>query len=231
MTFRDRLVKAVKEAVESSKEMIDTNVTSMDSMGMANVTPGEFAQEEITDKNNLVNQGSMSNDTEFNKEDCGCEGSVEITAVSVEEEPESLLKISEPGAEKPEEDDVLEMHKRHHDFHFGESRFAKMVERVLNESEYGAPLSYVPDTRINASDVLRELKAQLKDDEDKAKVSINKNVDAEDNKTTIYTVNQIEHSKLPKSLTVENVELVLDSKLNNYTVKEMKKNYPVKQDN
>ena len=67
MTFRDRLVKAVKEAVESSKEMIDTNVTDMDSMGMANVAPGEFAQEEITDKNNLVNQGSMSNDTDFNR--------------------------------------------------------------------------------------------------------------------------------------------------------------------
>ena len=118
-----------------------------------------------------------------------------------------------------------------HGIKFGESRFAKIVERALTESEYGAPLSYVPDTRINASDVLRELKAQLKDDEDKAKVSINKNVDAEDNKTTIYTVNQVEHNKLPKSITVENVDLVLDDKLNNYTVKDVKKTYPVKQDN
>lgn len=229
MTFRDRLVKAVKEAVESSKEMIDTNVTDMDSMGMANVAPGEFAQEEITDKNNLVNQGSMSNDTDFNKEDCSCDAAVAVTSISVEEEPENLLKISEPSEEKPE--DVLEMHKRHHDFHFGESRFAKIVERALNESEYGAPLSYVPDTRINSSDVLRELKSQLKDEEDKAKVSINQNVDAENNKSTIYTINQVEHSKLPKELTVENVVLELDDKLNNYTVKKLKKDYPVKQDN
>lgn len=233
MALRDRLLNAVKESVESTYDMINTNSVNPDEMGMATSAPGEFSAEEITDKQNLVNQGSMSNDNDYDKDDCDCE----IIAATVEIDGEEnkakddLLNISEPVEEIPEEDNVLEMRKKINGFKFGESRFSKIVQKALNESEYGAPLSYVPDTRINASDVLRELKAQLKDDEDKAKVSINKNVDAEDNKTTVYTVNQVEHSKLPKSITVENVDLVLDDKLNNYIVKDVKKTYPVKQDN
>lgn len=235
MTLRDRLLNAVKESVESTYDMINSNTVDPNQMGISTSAPGEFAPEEITDKQNLVNQGSMSNDNDYNKDECGCEvvaATVEITG-NEEDQENNLLKISEPEeiVGPKEEDDVLEMHKRVHGIHFGESRFAKIVERALSESEYGAPLSYVPDTRINSSDVLREIKAKLKDDEDKAKVSINKNVDTEDNKTTIYTINQVEHDKLPKEITVENVVLKLDDKLNNYVVKDTKENYPVKQDN
>ena len=237
MALRDRLLNVVKESVESTYDMISANSVDPNQMGMATSAPGEFSEDEITDKQNLVNQGSMSNDNDYNKDNCDCElvtATIEIAGPENAEE-DDLLNISEPtGApevEEPEEENVLQMTKRSNLFNFGESRFAKIVQRALTESEYGAPLSYVPDTRINASDVLRELKAKLKDDEDKAKVSINKNVDAEDNKTTIYTVNQVEHSKLPKEITVENVVLKLDSKLNNYTVKDTKETYPTKQDN
>lgn len=68
-TLRERLtqvfMKELKESHENSKEMIASNSTSFDEMGMANTAPGEFAQEEITDRKNLENTGSMANDTDF----------------------------------------------------------------------------------------------------------------------------------------------------------------------
>lgn len=68
-TLRERLtevfIKELKESHENSKEMIASNSTSFDEMGMAHTTPGEFAQEEITDRKNLENTASMANDTDF----------------------------------------------------------------------------------------------------------------------------------------------------------------------
>lgn len=68
-TLRERLtevfMKQLKESHENSKDMIASNSTSFDEMGMAHTTPGEFAQEEITDRKNLENTGSMANDTDF----------------------------------------------------------------------------------------------------------------------------------------------------------------------
>lgn len=69
ITLRERLtevfMKQLKEGHENSKDMIASNSTSFDEMGMAHTTPGEFAQEEITDRKNLENTGSMANDTDF----------------------------------------------------------------------------------------------------------------------------------------------------------------------
>lgn len=56
----------MKEGIDSSKEIIATNSTSFDELGMANSKPGEFSQEEITDPENLVNVSKMANDNNFN---------------------------------------------------------------------------------------------------------------------------------------------------------------------
>lgn len=78
-TLRERLtevfMKELKESHENSKEMIASNSTSFDEMGMAHTTPGEFAQEEITDRKNLENTASMANDTDF-------EGKVHVDGAS-----------------------------------------------------------------------------------------------------------------------------------------------------
>jgi len=84
MTFRDQLFEAakpflMKEGIESSKEIIANNSTSFDEMGMANANPGEFAPEEITDQENLVNTAKMANDNDFNSE----APEAEVTVVSI----------------------------------------------------------------------------------------------------------------------------------------------------
>ena len=84
MNLRDQLFEAakpflMKEGIESSKEIIANNSTSFDEMGMANTNPGEFAQEEITDQENLVNTAKMANDNDFGTD----EQSTETTVVSI----------------------------------------------------------------------------------------------------------------------------------------------------
>ena len=85
-TLRERLtevfVKELKESHENSKEMIASNSTSFDEMGMANTAPGEFAQEEITDRKNLENTGSMANDTDFEGK-VSCEDGSECPACDI----------------------------------------------------------------------------------------------------------------------------------------------------
>lgn len=71
MSLKEELLNAakpflMKEGLESSKEIIATNSTSFDEMGMANTKPGEFSQEEITDPENLINVSKMANDNNFN---------------------------------------------------------------------------------------------------------------------------------------------------------------------
>lgn len=145
MNLRERLSKiaeaAIKEGVESSKDIISDNVVpSFEDMGMANVAPGEFAQGEITDKENLVNKGDMSNDTDFNKEDA-CP--VEKALDAAEDMLSDLVDISAPKADatlkivKTTSCDEHGLdctcpeceHKHHHHHHgpFGES--------TLNEDE------------------------------------------------------------------------------------------------
>lgn len=142
MNLRERLSKiaeaAIKEGVESSKDIISDNVVpSFEDMGMANVAPGEFAQGEITDKENLVNKGDMSNDTDFNKEDA-CP--VEKALDAAEDMLDDLVDISAPKAdatleivkttdcdEHGPDCDCPECEHKHHHGPFGES--------ALNEDE------------------------------------------------------------------------------------------------
>lgn len=71
----------MKEGIDSSKEIIATNSTSFDELGMANSKPGEFSQEEITDPENLVNVSKMSNNNNFNADSEESETVVSIIGI------------------------------------------------------------------------------------------------------------------------------------------------------
>lgn len=112
-TLRERLtevfVKELKESHENSKEMIASNSTSFDEMGMANTAPGEFAQEEITDRKNLENTGSMANDTDFEGK-LSCEDGSECPACDmadkIDDTMDSLASdIIDISVKDDEEDD------------------------------------------------------------------------------------------------------------------------------
>lgn len=86
MSLKEELFNAakpflMKEGLESSKEIIATNSTSFDEMGMANSKPGEFAPEEITDPENLVNVSKMSNDNNFNADNEESETVVSVLGI------------------------------------------------------------------------------------------------------------------------------------------------------
>ena len=229
----DAAAKVLKEGVDSSAEMINDNlVPSFDDMGMANVTPGEFAQEEITDTENLVNKADMSNDTDFNKEDCNhCDDMID----KAEKVMDDLVDISAPSMSgsveivKTSED--YEEDKHHH---FGESAFAKIVKSALggksceqylaklNEAtDYAGPLDFVPDTRINVSDVIKTLKNEIGDGSE----GLHVDQVYDERKNNAYKVSQIEKDKLPKTLTVRNLKLNLDD--DTYKIDEKSEDFPV----
>ncbi len=229
MSLRERLLSIAKdklqEGVDSSAEMINDNVVpSFENMGMANVVPGEFAQGEITDKENLVNTAEMSNDTEFNKEKVSGEDLMD----KAKEMMNDLVDISEP-----EETASVEIVKTPEEkcCHFGESKFAKLVEKVLNgksceqylkeAGDYAGPLDFIPDTRINVSDVLNKLKAEIGDGSE----GIHVDQLYDDNKNNCYKVSQIEKTKLPKTLVVQNLKLKLDD--DTYKIDSKSEDFPV----
>lgn len=136
MNLRERLTKvaeaALKEGVESSKDIISDNIVpSFEDMGMANVAPGEFAQGEITDKQNLVNKGDMSNDTAFNKEgehpvekalDAATDMLDDLVDISAPKANATLEIVKTSGCEDHGEDcDCPECHHKHHHGPFGEA--------------------------------------------------------------------------------------------------------------
>lgn len=140
MNLRERMLEAISknlnEGVESSKEIINNNIVpSFEEMGMANVEPGEFAQGEITDQENLVNKANMSNDNDFgNSSDAGnsfekavedmTNDLVDISAGDDESSDVASLKIVKTT------DGCCDCEEDKHSF--GESRLAKYVESILN---------------------------------------------------------------------------------------------------
>ena len=210
MSLKDQLFEAakpfLKEGVESSKEIIATNSTSFDEMGMANSNPGEFAPEEITDQENLVNTAKMSNDTDFsNKVDDGdnVEISAEIEIVKPLEDLVNLGNGEMHSCEDPEcqhEDECPECHGKFH-------KIADMLEsakaeclKSLKESDYAGNLSYNPDKRLNCSDVLNAVKNAVKP-ELAAALSIVKNVDG--NEEPSYAIQNIDEKDLPATLEID----------------------------
>jgi hypothetical protein len=140
MNLRERMLEAISknlnEGVESSKEIMSNNIVpSFEEMGMANVEPGEFAQGEITDQENLVNKANMSNDNDFGKSsDTGnsfekavedmANDLVDISAGDNEDSDVTSLKIVKTT------DDCCDCEENKHSF--GESHLAKFVESILN---------------------------------------------------------------------------------------------------
>ena len=207
MSLKDQLFEAAKpflaEGVESSKEIIATNSTSFDEMGMANSNPGEFAPEEITDQENLVNTAKMSNDTEFsNKED---NADVQIDAeIEIVKPLEDLVNLGNGEMHSCEDPECPECHNHSH-AHF--HKIADMLEsakaeclKSLKESDYAGNLSYNPDKRLNCSDVLNAVKNAV-DPELAAKLSIVKNVDA--NEEPSYAIQNVDEKDLPATLEID----------------------------
>ena len=225
MSFRNRLINVVKsqmnEGVDSTADIIANNiVSSFDDMGMANVTPGEFSQEEITDKENLVNTANMSNDNNFDNENSG--DSFVDMAKEVMNDNVAAVEITKSidGCDCNEHEHECGCDHKHKGI-FGESKLATIIESalggktceqymndfVLKESNYAAPLSYVPDLRISVADVVSALKHEIGDGSE----GIHVDQVYDEKRNNAYKVSQVDPNKLPKKLQVENVLLELDS--------------------
>ena len=126
-----------KEGLESSKEIIATNSVPFSDMGMANTKPGEFAPEEITDPENLVNTAKMSNDNDFgNDEDADfltAIFSVSTTPNNCEHEIHELADLIDLGKEDAEKHIH---HHEHHDHEHEESPiFTNIIESILRRKD------------------------------------------------------------------------------------------------
>lgn len=241
MNFRERMIaaaqKALKESVDSSAEMIADNIVpSFENMGMATVKPGEFAQEEITDQENLINKANMSNDNNFNKDNCECNA-----ACVADEMINNMLDISGRDDDDVEtqieitaitdDEDEDDHYGHHHHDEFGESVMAKALKKALNgktieqylveATDYAGPLDFIPDTRINVSDVLQTLKNEI--GEGSEGIHVDQLYD--ERKNNCYKVSQVDKNKLPKNLVVANLKLKLDD--DTYKIDGKADNFPV----
>ena len=208
MNLKQALTETAKtflEGIESSKEIIADNSTSFDEMGMANANPGEFAPEEITDQENLVNTAKMANDNDFGTDSA----ETEISVVSITDAPlaadNELEDLVNLGDEECCDHDEECEHKlrRHPEYH----HMSDVIESILKEkgnklfeSDYAGNLAYNPDKRLNASDVLNAVKNAV-DPELAAKLSVVKNVDA--NEEPSYAIQNAEEKDLPATLEID----------------------------
>ena len=211
MSLKDQLFEAakpfLKEGVESSKEIIATNSTSFDEMGMASANPGEFAPEEITDQENLVNTAKMSNDTDFSNK-AENDGDVEVSAeIEIVKPLEDLVNLGNGEMHSCEDPECEKCDHDHHHDHAKFHKIADMLEsakaeylKSLKESDYAGNLSYNPDKRLNASDVLNAVKNAV-DPELAPALSIVKNVDA--NEEPSYAIQNIDEKDLPATLEID----------------------------
>lgn len=206
-------VSVLDENLDSSKEMIQQNVVpSFEDMGMATTPPGEFSPEEITDKQNLVNTGEMSNDTDFE----GKEHEDDMASKLADIADEVIGDFVDISADKCPE--CKDKEEELHVLEFGESYISKIIDKTLGgktceqyltnlfESNYAAPLDYVPDLRFNAADVTVALKNEI----GKGSEAIHVDAVYDDRKNRAFKVSQIDKNLLPKRIQVENVLLELD---------------------
>lgn len=236
MSLRKQLKEAalnvLQEGTDSSKEILTQNiVNSFDEMGMATTNPGEFSQEEITDKNNLTNVSAMSNDTDF-------EGKIENPQANEAEDildvgtdlMHTLVDISDKCDKCDDEDKKAELHI----LEFGESSMSKIIDKVLSgktceqflhsltESDYAGPRDWNPDTRINVANVLTTLKREI----GKGSEGIHVDQVYDDQHNDAYKVSQIDKNLLPKELKVETIVLKLGDD-NIYYKDKMSNTYPL----
>lgn len=205
--------KKLMEGLESSAEMIDTNIVDLEDM-RANVKPGEFAPNEITNKENLENTAKMANDNAAEDETVSSDNasvSISISASSDNEEHDPECDC--PECEKRPMIDISADNDKSGIENifgkiFGESVFAKIVKESIEEvigTDYPGPLDFNPDTRIGTADVLNTLKKEI------GKGSEGIHVDRENaqNGKYEYKVSQIDEKLLPKKIQVGTQELTL----------------------
>lgn len=239
MNIKERLIKVAKdrlqEDLDSSKNMISDNIVpAFDDMGMANVKPGEFASDEITDQENLVNTANMSNDNDFNADSNSGNVNAEIpnSGISTDE-----VNISEPKADAAASIEIVKTIDKEHDCEnplakfFSESRISKAVEKALagksceqflkEASDFAGPRDFVPDLRLNVSEVLNTLKDEIGEGSE----GIHVDQVYDNDKRNAYKVSQIDKEKLPKNLHVQNVMLKLDG--DTYKLDKPAEDYPL----
>ena len=136
MSLKEELLNAakpflMKEGIDSSKEIIATNTTSFDELGMANSKPGEFSQEEITDPENLVNVSKMANDNNFSGSNEG-ESETVVSIVGIDDmadaELADLVNLG-TGASCECEDPQCCDHEHHH------PKLANVIESILTRKD------------------------------------------------------------------------------------------------
>ena len=287
MTLEKRLFDAamsvLSEGTDSSKEMIANNViASFDEMGMANVNPGEFAPEEITDKANLTNTAEMSNDTDFEGKASNIDKAPDIID-AVKDLADDMVNISVDN-EECEHCHPRDEEKELHILEFGESYLGRYVDELLGgktceeylqalnesgekekkytykrsasgeyeirgedgkiasvcdteeeaeewikehnkflaESNYAGPLDFVPDLRINISDVIETLKREI----GKGSEGIHVDQVYDNQHNNAYKVSQVDEKLLPKKIQVEKVLLELGDN-NIYYVNKPSDTYPM----
>ena len=206
--------KALQEGTDSSKEILAQNIIgSFDDMSINNVNPGEFAQEEITNKENLANVAAMSNDTDFEgKVENPQAGGVDKALDAAEELMKGVIDISvDEHCPKCHDGHHHDKEAELHVLEFGESYMSGIIDKVLNgktceqflmslnESNYAGPKDFVPDTRINVSDVMTTLKREI----GKGSEGIHVDQVYDDQHNNAYKVSQIDEKLLPKKIQVE----------------------------
>jgi NAD(P)-dependent dehydrogenase (short-subunit alcohol dehydrogenase family) len=202
--------KRLCEGLDSSLDMIDTNVVNPNEMGAATNAPGEFSQAEITDKANLENTAKMSNDNQ--QEDDAETASITVAMTTDEEgcgcDEQKLVDISTSEEDGEEEDNSVQgvFSKL-----FGEntSETAKALKEAIDEvvgTDYAGPLDFNPDVRISTADVLNTLKKEIGDGSEGIHVD---RQNASSGKY-VYKVSQIDEKLLPKKIKVGRQELTLE---------------------
>lgn len=221
-SFLKEEYKKMCEGLDSSSNMINTNLVNPEEMGAVTNAPGEFSMDEITDKKNLENTAKMSNDNNDKSDNLVTAMSITVTdeecPVTNEDEhgPEcdcpdcekhSMIDISEPEHEDKEEDNSI---KGIFSKMFGEntSETAKALREAIDEvvgTDYAGPLDFNADIRISATDVLNTLKKEI------GKGSEGIHVDRENasNGKYEYKITQVDEKLLPKKIKVGRQELIL----------------------
>ena len=120
-----------------------------------------------------------------------------------DEEDAALLQKAGISADNPEAAQILAILKQMNKKPAAakkKGKLAQALESVLAESDYAGNLSYNPDKRLNASDILNAVKNAVKPELAPA-LSVVKNVDA--NEEPSYAIQNIDEKELPEKLEID----------------------------
>ena len=132
----------------------------------------------------------------------------EPTASVFSDEDAALLQANGIALDNPQAEQILALLKKMQSMNTPaakpvtkrKSKLAQALESVLAESDYAGNLSYNPDKRLNASDILNAVKNAVKPELAPA-LSVVKNVDA--NEEPSYAIQNIDEKELPEKLEID----------------------------